>query len=98
MISQTLSLWDNGAVTLPKKWRDRYPTKHFIAEEQQNGTLNIRPILDFEYWEKKDGSFGLHIPNGGMPMEQFAALFKEAHERLIAEENEAKKKHRRSAR
>ena len=71
MTAKTLSLWGNGAVTLPKEWRDQYPTKHFIAEQTSKGLL-IKPIMsdesgeddDVEFWEKSDGSFGLHFPKG----------------------------------
>lgn len=63
MISQALSMWGNGAVTLPKKWREQFPTTNFMAQEVPHGLL-IKPILDVEYWEKSDGSFGLHFPKG----------------------------------
>jgi hypothetical protein len=53
MISQTLSLWTNGAITLPKKWRDKFPTKHFMAQENKRGNLEISPIINTEYWEDK---------------------------------------------
>lgn len=64
MVSKALTLWPNGVVTLPKEWRERYGTKHFLAKETKEGYLVIMPILDVEYWEKKDGSFGLHFPHG----------------------------------
>lgn len=64
MIDETLTLWENGAVTLPKEWRERYGTKHFIAKENERGFLVIMPILDVEYYENADGSFGLHFPSG----------------------------------
>jgi len=64
MVDETLTLWDNGAVTLPKEWREKYGTRHFIARENERGYLVIMPILDVEYWEKSDGSFGLHFPTG----------------------------------
>lgn len=64
MISTTLCMWGNGAVTLPKKWRDRYPTKNFLAEEDIAGNLVIKPVEDIVYYEKEDGSYGLHFPRG----------------------------------
>ena len=69
MKTKTLSLWGNGAITLPKEWRDQFPTRHFLAETTPKGLL-IKPILHekkqakVEYWEKRDGSFGLHFPEG----------------------------------
>lgn len=64
MISETLTLWDNGAVTLPKEWRKRYGTKHFIAKENAEGHLVIMPIVDAEYYEKDKQTFGLKFPTG----------------------------------
>lgn len=64
MTDETLTLWENGAVTLPKKWRERYDTKHFLARENERGYLVIMPIMDVEYWEDDNGNFGLHFPTG----------------------------------
>jgi len=50
MISEMLNLWSNGAVTLPKKWRERYQTKHFLARENKRGNLEIIPVVDTQYW------------------------------------------------
>ncbi len=80
MISQTLSLWGNGAVTLPKVWRDQFPTKHFIAVETPEGLL-IKPIVEIEYYEKADGSFGLNFPTG-IEAGQLLKLFQEAEKKL----------------
>ena len=63
MVSESLNLWGNGAVTLPKAWRTRFPTRHFMAVEVDGGLL-IKPILDVEYYEEKDGTFGLRFPMG----------------------------------
>ena len=63
MVSETLSMWGNGAVTLPKKWRDQFQTKHFMAKETAQGLL-IRPILDAEYYELADGTVGVRFPMG----------------------------------
>ena len=62
--SETLNLWGNGSVTLPKEWRTRYETKPFMAEETAEGYLVIKPIMDIEYFESKDGSFGIRFPMG----------------------------------
>jgi hypothetical protein len=64
MISETVNLWGNGAVTLPKAWRERYQTKHFMARENKQGNLEIVPILDVEYYEDEKGNFGLRFPMG----------------------------------
>lgn len=76
MISETLNLWSNGAVTLPKKWREKYSTKHFLAEEKPDGTLVITPIqtnvIEYENeYDPEDGHYysGLKFP-GGMPAEE----------------------------
>lgn len=63
MDSTTLNLWGNGAVTLPKEWRERYPTKHFLAQEDKQGNLVIKPIVNADYYENEDG-FGLKFPTG----------------------------------
>ena len=63
MNTETLNLWGNGAVTLPKEWREQFPTRHFLAVSTPEGLL-IKPILDVEYYEGKDGSVGLKFPMG----------------------------------
>lgn len=63
MVKETLNLWGKGAVTLPKEWRDRYPTTHFMAVEVPEGLL-IKPIVDIEYYESEDGTVGLRFPMG----------------------------------
>ncbi|MBU0459064.1 AbrB/MazE/SpoVT family DNA-binding domain-containing protein [Patescibacteria group bacterium] len=79
MISETLNLWDNGAVTLPKEWREKYGTKHFLAKENSKGYLVIMPILDVEYYEDDDGSFGLRFPTG-IEMGELIKLWEEGME------------------
>ena len=64
MISETVNLWENGAITLPKAWRDRYRTKHFIAKENKKGNLEIIPIVDAQYVEEENGDFSLLFPTG----------------------------------
>ncbi|MCA9370339.1 MAG: hypothetical protein KC680_00055 [Candidatus Peregrinibacteria bacterium] len=81
MFSETLSLWGNGSVTLPKEWRTRYQTKHFMAEETPEGYLVIKPILDVEYYEEEDGVFGLRFPMG-MSAEEFLDRFNQAEKNL----------------
>ena len=76
MILGTLKSWGKGAVTLPKKWREKYETKHYMAREAENGDLVISPI-EVEYREDKiAGNFGLHFPKG-IPMSQFIKIMDE---------------------
>lgn len=84
MISETLNLWSNGAVTLPKEWREQWPTKHFIAEETVEGYLLIKPIVDVEFYEDEEG-FGLRFPSG-ISMEEFLRRFEEAEHKIALEE------------
>lgn len=90
MTSETLTLWENGAVTLPKEWRERYGTRHFLAKENERGYLVIMPIIDVEYYEEEDGTCGLRFPNG-IEMGEFAKLLKKA-DKNIREEEKRKKK------
>ncbi len=89
MISETLSLWENGAVTLPKEWRERYGTKHFLAKENEKGYLVIMPIVDTEYYEAEDGTCELRFPMGIEPG-RLASMMDDAM-REIASEKRAKK-------
>jgi len=63
MIDETLTLWENGAITLPKAWRKRHDTRHFLARENEQGYLVIMPIVTVEFYQK-DGAAGLHFPMG----------------------------------
>jgi len=98
MTSETLTLWENGAVTLPKEWRERYGTRHFLAKENERGYLVIMPIIDVEYYENTDGSFGLRFPSG-IEMGEFVKLMKKANKNILEEEKRGKRaKKPRSAR
>lgn len=83
----TLSLWGKGSVTLPKRWRDRYPTKLFLAEVTRNGYLLIKPVLqeDIIYYEEED-RVGLHFPHG-MPMKTFVEKLRKANAKITKEEH-----------
>jgi len=89
MISETLSLWANGAVTLPKQWRERYNTKHFIAKENKHGNLEIIPIVDAEYWEDDKGNFGLRFPHG-IEASEFLELWQKYEAEIDADEKKKK--------
>ena len=88
MISETLSMWGNGAVTLPKKWRTRFATHHFMAIEVSDGLL-IKPIEEIEYYELKDGTVGLRFPYG-IDMRRVADMFDAANKRIDAKEKKKK--------
>lgn len=90
MIDETLTLWENGAVTLPKEWRERYDTKHFIAREDARGYLVIMPIVDVEYYEHPDGTCGLRFPTG-IEAGELIKLWERAEENLKEEERKKTK-------
>jgi bifunctional DNA-binding transcriptional regulator/antitoxin component of YhaV-PrlF toxin-antitoxin module len=60
----TLSMFNTGQITLPKKWRDKQGTNKFIAEETDEGLL-IKPIKKDEivYYED-DERFGIYCEKG----------------------------------
>lgn len=82
MTTETLTMWGNGAVTLPKEWRTQFPTRHFVAMEVPQGLL-IRPILDVESYRERDGTVGLRFPSG-MDMEEFLSLYRKADAKISA--------------
>ena len=56
MSSYTLNLFNTWQVTLPKKWRERYKTKRFIAKDTKYGLI-IKPILEADdtvFYENDD--------------------------------------------
>lgn len=63
MNSVPLTLWGQGAVTLPKAWRDQFDTKHFMAVVTPDGLL-IKPIVFTEYYEKSPTHVGVRFPMG----------------------------------
>lgn len=60
----TLSMFNTGQVTLPKKWREKQGTSKFVAEETDKGLL-IKPIKKDEivYYEN-DERVGIYCENG----------------------------------
>lgn len=91
MVNGTLTLWGNGAVTLPKEWREKYDTKHFLAREDAQGYLVIMPIVDVQYYEQTDGTCGLKFPSG-IEAGELLHLFEQATASLSAEEKKGKRK------
>ncbi|MFH0770551.1 MAG: AbrB/MazE/SpoVT family DNA-binding domain-containing protein [Candidatus Peregrinibacteria bacterium] len=85
MINGTLTLWGNGAVTLPKEWREKYGTKHFFAREDAQGYLVIMPIVEVEYYESSPKDFGLRFPMGMSP-QRFLELMNAAEGKLKTED------------
>lgn len=64
MDSTPITLRPNGSMTLPKKLRDEFKTVHFMAMKVDGGVM-LKPIREeIEYYEKKDGTVGLHFPYG----------------------------------
>jgi len=60
----TLSMFNTGQITLPKKWRAKFDTKNFIAEETNDGLL-IKPLAKDEtvFYQDKNG-FGIYCDKG----------------------------------
>lgn len=59
----TLKIFGKGQITLPKEWRERVDTEHFIAEETSRGLL-IKPLTEIAYYEIDEENFGLNFPMG----------------------------------
>ncbi len=66
-MNYTLKVFNTGQITLPKKWRNKFATKNFLARETKEGLL-IQPIQDdwVVYYEDKNG-FGLYSESGINP-------------------------------
>ncbi|MBT3864651.1 AbrB/MazE/SpoVT family DNA-binding domain-containing protein [Candidatus Peregrinibacteria bacterium] len=76
----TLNMFNTGQVTLPKKWREKFDTSKFVAEETDMGLL-IKPISDegdgVVYYEDDNG-FGIYCDKG-LDIEKFKAAAKKIH-------------------
>ena len=83
MYSTTITLRPNGSMTLPKKLRSKHQTIHYIAMEVPEGVL-LKPIEEIEYYEKKDGTVGLHFPYG-IEAGRLAKMMRAAMEKLDRE-------------
>lgn len=76
----TLKTFNTGQITLPKAWRSKFKTKHFVAEERPDGLL-IKPIEstdDVVYYTSKDG-FGLYSDKGIDPADIISQIQKLQH-------------------
>lgn len=60
MSTFTLKSFNTGQITLPKKWREKYKTKQFLATETADGLL-VKPILEDStvYYENAEW-FGIY--------------------------------------
>lgn len=63
-MSYTLKMFNTGQVTLPKKFRSKYNTNHYIAIEQDDGLL-IKPLVTDQTVFYENGEwFGLYNSSG----------------------------------
>jgi hypothetical protein len=62
MTNYSLKMFNTGQITLPKVWRDQFPTPYFIGEVTDEGLL-IKPV------------YGVHPTN--QSMEHFMELIKQ---------------------
>ena len=78
MNSYTLKLFNTGQITLPKAWRDKFNTNHFLAKETKNGLL-IEPIKEKElvYYKGKN-KIGLYCEKG-LPVDDIIRKIDELH-------------------
>ena len=95
MYSTTITLRPNGSMTLPKKLRTKHQTIHYIAMEVPEGVL-LKPIEEIQYYEKKDGTVGVHFPYG-IEAGRLAKMMRTAineldQERAVAKRKKASKK------
>lgn len=76
----TLKLFNTGQITLPKAWRNRVKSEHFVAEETDEGLL-IKPLKekkdDTVYYEDKQG-FGIYSEKG-LPVDKIIKAIKKIH-------------------
>ena len=79
-MTHTLTMFNTGQITLPKSWRERFNTKHYIAEETEEGLL-IKPINTAKnetvYYENEK-EFGIYCEKG-LPVDQILKAIKEIH-------------------
>lgn len=102
MVVTTLKEFGTGQVTLPKEWREKFETRHYLARETKYGLL-IEPILlpddeDYpvELTEYPDGA-RLHFPQG-IPASVLAKQLRQANEELSKVSKKTSKKTKGKAR
>lgn len=75
-MTYTLTMFNTGQITLPKKRRSKRKTKYFTAKEVDGGIL-IKPLLEesehIVYYESKEW-FGLYCEEGIDPEKIIASL------------------------
>ncbi|MDO8649264.1 MAG: hypothetical protein Q7R81_05790 [Candidatus Peregrinibacteria bacterium] len=89
----SLKLHSNGSVTLPKAWREQFPTHHFIALVRPEGLL-LKPLLDVVEYEGEDGSFGLRFPTG-IPAEELLTMVQSGNRALEKKGKSSRKRSKR---
>ncbi len=67
-MTYTLKMYNAWQITLPKRWRSQYDTEHFVAIENEDGSLIIKPMTlqkkdNSVYYENEDW-FGVYFPDG----------------------------------
>ena len=76
IMNYTLKSFNTGQITLPKKWREQFETKNFVATETEEWLL-IKPIEDKEvvYYEDKEW-FWIYSESGINPEEIISKIKK----------------------
>ena len=79
MIS-TLKVFGTGQITIPKAWREKYKTDHYIAQETPTGLL-LKPLVEELFYEDGDEHFGINFPLG-IDAKELAEKLKEANGKI----------------
>ena len=79
-MTTTLKTFGKGQITLPKAWRDKANTEHFLAEETPQGLL-IKPLVEASYYEIDEENFGLNFPTG-ISASKLAQYLKKVHAKI----------------
>lgn len=63
----SLKMFNTGQMTLPKKWRSKFETSHFVAKETKDGLL-IMPLIDEDFVAyENEKEAGIIFPGGVDP-------------------------------
>lgn len=76
----TLKIFGTGQVTIPKAWRDKYKTDHYIAQETPHGLL-LKPLVEELFYEDSADYFGINFPLG-MDAKELALKLEEANGKI----------------